>query len=101
MNYKICCFIEKKDRLDLYLTKIFPDFSRSYVQKIIDSGQVKVNSKTIKKNAKILNKDEIEINITTEKLDLQAENIPIDIVYEDSEIVIINKDSNTNVHPVP
>ena len=52
MKYNFCCVIEKKDRLDLYLTKIFPDFSRSYVQKIIDSGQVQVNSKIIKKNAK-------------------------------------------------
>ncbi len=100
MNYKFSCFIEKKDRLDLYLTKVFPEFSRSYVQKIIDLGQVKINSNTIKKNAKIFNKDEIEINLKTEKLDLKAENIPLDIVYEDSEIVIINKNSNLNVHPV-
>jgi len=101
MNYKFCCFIEKKDRLDLYLTKIFTDFSRSYVQKIIDSGQVKVNSKIIKKNSKIFNTDEIDINLKTEKLDLEAENIPLDIVFEDSEIVIINKEAWINVHSVP
>ncbi len=100
MKYLFCANIKKKQRLDLYLTQVFLDFSRSYIQKIIDSGQVKVNNEIIKKNAKINSKSIIEINIITEKLELKAENIDLDIVYEDSQIAIINKNSWVNTHPV-
>ena len=101
MKYIFCSFIEKKQRLDIYLTKIFPDFSRSYIQKLIDSWNVEVDKKIIKKNIKISSKSEIIVFIKTEKLDLSAEKIPLDIVYEDSEIVILNKDPFLNTHPVP
>ncbi len=102
MNYKFCVFIENKLRVDIYLCSIFEDFSRSYIQKIIDNGQLKLNSKILKKNTKISNKDEIELKIITYWLEeVKAEKMDLDIVFEDDNILVINKDSNINVHPVP
>lgn len=85
----------------MYLSTLFSDFSRSYIQKIIDNGEVKVNWKVITKNLKISYKDEIEVQIQIEKLELQAQNIPLDIVYQDENIAIINKDAGINTHPTP
>lgn len=101
MNYNFCVYIQEKTRVDMYLSTLFTDFSRSYIQKIIDNGEVKVNGKIINKNLKIQKKDEIELMIHIEKLELKAENIPIDIVYEDENIAIINKDAGVNTHPTP
>lgn len=101
MNYTFCVYITEKQRVDMYLSTLFNDFSRSYIQKIIDNWEVKVNWKIINKNLKIQNKDIIEINIHVEKLELNAENIPIDIVYQDENIAIINKDAWINTHSTP
>ena len=101
MNYKFCVYIQEKTRVDMYLSTLFTDFSRSYIQKIIDNGEVKVNGKIINKNLKIQKKDEIELIIHIEKLELKAENLPLDIVYEDENIAIINKDAGVNTHPTP
>lgn len=101
MIYSFCVFLKEKKRVDIYLSTLFSDFSRSYIQKIIDNSQVKVNWKTINKNLKIQNKDEIEIFIDIKKLELKPENIPLIIVYEDENIAIINKDAWINTHPTP
>jgi len=102
MKIKFCTVIEWKKRVDMYLSAIFNDFSRSYIQKLIDKWDVKVNGKTISKNLKINNRDEIEIDIVLEKLDkIEPEDLNLDIIYEDENIVIINKEAGINVHPVP
>lgn len=102
MNYYFCVYIDNEKRVDMYLSALFGDFSRSYIQKMIDNGQVKVNNKIITKNLKIKNKDELNIEIKLEKLDkVLPENILLDIIYEDENILIINKDAGINVHPVP
>lgn len=87
-------------RIDSFLAGLFPDLSRSQVQKVIDSGRVKINGKVITKNAKIYLHDEIEADFTPEKnTKFEAEDIPIDIVYENSDFAIINKDPFMSVHP--
>ncbi len=102
MKYNFCVLSEKKVRVDMYLSTLFKDFSRSYIQRLIDREQVLVNWKNISKNIKINNKDIIEIEIKVEKLvEVLAEDIKIDIIYEDENLLIINKDSWINVHPVP
>ena len=63
MEYNFCVYIEKQMRVDMYLSTLFEDFSRSYIQAIIDSGQVSINSKIVSKNIKIKNKDEIYIKV--------------------------------------
>ena len=85
----------------MYISALFEDFSRSYVQKLIDNGFVLVNGAVCKKNIKLQHKDALEITIHTEKIDIEPEAAELDIVYEDKNIIIINKEAGTNVHPVP
>lgn len=101
MIINFCTYIKEKQRVDMYLSTLLSDFSRSYIQKMIDNSQVKVNQKIISKNIKISNKDEIFIEIKIEKLLLNPENISLDIVFEDQNIAIINKDAWINSHPTP
>jgi len=86
----------------MYLSALFNDFSRSYIQKLIDKWDVKVNEKTISKNLKISNRDEIEIDIVLEKLDeILPEDLNLNIIHEDENLLIINKEAWVNTHPVP
>ena len=102
MKYNFCALLDKKQRVDMYLSALFKDFSRSYIQKMIDSWQLKVNSRILNKNKKIQNKDELELTIKTQKLkDIKPEKINLDIIYEDENLLIINKDAWINVHPTP
>lgn len=90
-------------RLDAYLTG-FEELalSRSYIQKLIDSGNVLVNSKPSKSSYKLKADDEIEIEVPEAKpLDIVAENIPLDIVYEDDQLMVINKPVGMVTHPAP
>lgn len=101
MIIKFCVFSEKKVRVDIFLSALFPIYSRSYIQKIIDKWQVSVNSKKISKNLKINPRDEIEIEIIPEKLEILPQKMDLDIIFEDENILIINKNPWINVHPVP
>lgn len=87
-------------RLDKYLVSQFEDFTRSAVSKLIEGGQVKVNEKTASKNYKCKAGDRVEIEIPDPvELDVTAENIPLDIVYEDSDLLVVNKPKGMVVHP--
>ena len=102
MEYIFCTLIEKKVRVDMYLSTLFSDFSRSYIQKMIDRGQLKVNWKTITKNIKIENRDLVNLKIVIQKLDdIKAQKMDFDIIYEDDELIVLNKEAWINVHPVP
>lgn len=87
-------------RLDKYLVSQLEDFTRSAVSKLIEGGQVKVNEKTASKNYKCKARDRVEIEIPDPvELDVTAENIPLDIVYEDSDLLVVNKPKGMVVHP--
>lgn len=87
-------------RLDKYLVSQLEDFTRSAVSKLIEGGQVKVNEKTASKNYKCKAGDRVEIEIPDPvELDVTAENIPLDIVYEDSDLLVVNKPKGMVVHP--
>lgn len=102
---KICLKVEKEFdnvRLDLYLSKIFEDKSRSYLQGIIDEGNVLVNNKGKKRNYKLKIGDNIEVNIPEPKLlQIEPEDIKLDIIYEDKEVIVVNKPQEMVVHPAP
>ncbi|SFL73662.1 RluA family pseudouridine synthase [Pelosinus propionicus] len=88
------------ERLDVFLTKQMPDTSRSAVQRLISSGDVAVNKKVAKANYKVQELDDIQVNIPEIKtLELTAEEIPLTILYEDKDIIIINKSRGMVVHP--
>ena len=101
MIYNFCAFIQGQKRVDMYLSALFEDFSRSYVQKLIDRGQVTLNGKTFYKNVKLKNRDEIKITIILEQTEVIAEDMNLDVLFEDKEIMLINKEPAVNVHPVP
>lgn len=89
-------------RLDIFLSDIFSDKSRSYLQKIIILGNVTVNSLAKKPNFKLKAGDKIHIDIPEPvALEVQAEDIPLKIVYEDSDVIVIDKSQGMVVHPAP
>ena len=76
------------------------EISRSAAAKLVESGMVLVNSKTVAKNYKIRANDEIEVfQPEIAECEVVPQNIPIDIVYEDSDIIVVNKESGMVVHP--
>ncbi len=101
MNYSFCVNIEKKQRVDMYLSALFWELSRSYIQKLIDTGCVTVNGQVVKKNLKLDQRDEISILEVISSTEILPENIPLDIIYEDENICVINKSPGINVHPTP
>lgn len=93
---------EEGDRLDVYLSNQLGDMSRSYVQKIIKGQKVKINSKVEKSKYLVKKSDEIEVEIPAPKvLEVIPQDIPIDIVYEDKDFLIVNKKQGMVVHPAP
>ena len=89
-------------RIDKYLALLMEECSRSYIQKIIGDQSVCVNGKAVKANFKIHTGDAVMIELPDPViLDIQPENIPLDILYEDQDILIINKPKDMVVHPAP
>ncbi|MDO4169171.1 MAG: RluA family pseudouridine synthase [Lachnospiraceae bacterium] len=89
-------------RIDHYLVGQYPDYSRSYLQKLIKDGNVLVNGKIVKPNYKLSESDKLQLEIPEPKeVDIVAESISLQIVYEDQDIIIINKPKNMVVHPCP
>lgn len=87
-------------RLDVYLPARLPSFSRSRVQALIDEGNVVLNGSKPKASAKVKAGDVIEVTVPpVKKWDVEAEDIPLDVVYEDDHILVINKPRGMVVHP--
>lgn len=93
-----------KTRLDVVCSVLMNEFigSRNYAQKLIESGNISVNGKILKTNYKVKTGDVINCVLPEpENLTIEAENIPLDIVYEDSDLLVINKSRDMVVHPAP
>ena len=87
-------------RIDKLLSIQLTDFSRSYIQKLLSNRAVLIHGQPIKSNYKVKEGDYIQVEIPEpEVLDVQPENIPLVIVYEDTDILIINKPKGMVVHP--
>lgn len=87
-------------RVDKFLADSLPDFTRSYLQKLIKDQMVLLNGKVAKSSMKLVKGDYLHLEIPklTEP-DILAENIPLDILYEDSDLLIVNKPKGMVVHP--
>lgn len=98
-------FIIQEDqqmRLDKYLSEQFPEQTRSYLQKLIKEGQVLVNGKLVKSGFQLSKGDEVSVNIPEPKeLDVEPQKMDLDIVYEDEDVILINKPKGMVVHPAP
>ena len=97
--YKVKDF-QKGMRLDKVLVAFMPEKSRNYIAKLIDDEQVLVNQKIAKPSLKVNENDEIIVNIPEDKpLEVNSEDIPLNIIYEDDDILIIDKPQGMVVHP--
>ena len=94
---------ENSDRLDRYLSQELSDLSRSRIQQLIEQGHVQINNLICtSKKINLKTGDLITLEIpAVQPLAIIAENIPLDILYEDDELIIINKPAGLVVHPAP
>ena len=87
-------------RIDKYLAEQLPDITRSYLQKLLKDGSVQMNGKPVKASAKTVAGAAIELTIPEpEEPEILPEDIPLDILYEDSDVILINKPKDMVVHP--
>ena len=90
------------ERIDRFLSKDLENLSRSYLQKLLKDGDIRVNGKPVKANYKVTEGDEIQVCIPEpENPDILPEDIPLDILYEDDDILVVNKPKGMVVHPAP
>ena len=93
---------EEGERIDKYLAETFEDCSRSYIQKLIKDGLVNVNGKPVKANYRLVLGDRVEMSIPEIKEpDIVAEDLSLDILYEDKDVIVVNKPKQMVVHPAP
>ncbi len=90
-------------RLDIFLSSAYPEFSRSYFQKLIKDGFIYLGNKVVKKpSRKVKEGENYTVHIPApENLDIEPENIPLDVYYEDEDLAVIYKPSGMVVHPSP
>ena len=104
MNNSIKLSVEKKSnktRIDVFITKKIKDYTRSYIKKLIEQNQVEINSNVINSPAtKVKTKDEVKIRFAeVNKKILKPSNVKLNIVFEDKDLIIINKPKGLVVHP--
>ena len=99
MKY-IVSYKENGERLDKAVSLLNSELSRSYITKLIDEGKILVNDKLEKPSYKVKENDEITLlDIENKKSEIKEEDIPLDVVYEDDDILVINKPQGMVVHP--
>ncbi|MBR5260614.1 MAG: RluA family pseudouridine synthase [Oscillospiraceae bacterium] len=90
------------ERIDALLSHIVPELTRSAAVKLIESGNVLVNGQPIRKNYKCSSGDELQISLPEpESVEIVAQDIPLDVVFEDDDVIVINKPRGMVVHPAP
>lgn len=103
INAVIDIVVESQDsgiRIDKYIAENQEELTRSYIQKLIQDGMVLVNDKAVKANYKVAPEDSILINLPPPvDLQINPEDIPLDIIYEDKDIIVVNKEKGVVVHP--
>ena len=100
MERFVVTYLEANNRLDKALSLFKSDISRSYIAKLIEEGKVLVNDKQEKSSYKVKENDVIcLLDFEDKKSDIKEEDIPLDVVYEDDDIMIINKVQGMVVHP--
>ena len=87
-------------RLDAYIAKKYTDLSRTMAQKLVEEGNILVNGKSKKISYKVQKGDEIELTIPEAKeIGIKPENIDVEVIYEDKDIIVVNKPKGLVVHP--
>lgn len=88
------------ERADAALARLCPELSRSAAQKLLEAGQVSCHGRILRKNDKLTQGDPLEFQLPqVQEVAIEPENIPLDVVYEDSDVIVINKPKGLVVHP--
>ena len=94
--------VQDGERIDRYLSGCLEDLSRSYIQKLVKDGNIRVDGRIVKANYKLSAGEEICVLVPEPEVpDIRPENIPLDILYEDDDILVVNKPKGMVVHPAP
>ncbi len=89
-------------RLDSFLGRELPELTRSAAQRLIEDGRVTVDGKTVSKSAKLSGGETVAVELPEpETANAAAQNIPLDVVYEDADVIVVNKPAGMVVHPAP
>lgn len=100
MKKEIIVEESEKIRLDIYISDKMEDLSRMGVKRLIDEEKIRVNSMLTKASYKTNKGDKIEVQIDEPKeIQIEAQDIPIDVIYEDDDIIVVNKPKGLVVHP--
>ena len=92
----------KGDRLDKFISVVDEQFSRTQAQLLIKEGNVHVNGRSVKTNYKCQVGDEVAIDVPEPvELDIKAEEMDLDVYYEDADVLVVNKPKGMVVHPAP
>ncbi len=100
-SFEICLINNDALRVDTLISTLFSDLSRSYIAKCIDKWNIRVNTLRVKKNMLVKHGDLIHFQEIISTYDIFPEEIPIDIIFEDENLIVLNKNPGINVHPVP
>ena len=93
---------QEDERIDKVLGTLMEDASRSYIQKLIKEGNVLVNGNLVKASYPVKAEDEVVLHMPPLKtLSIEPEDIPLDIIYEDDDVIVVNKPKGMVVHPAP
>ena len=91
---------QEGERLDKYLSSIYPDISRSFFQRILKENQILVNDKPQKANYRLKTDDIVDVTIPDAvQTPILPQDIPLDILYEDDDVLVVNKPKGMVVHP--
>ncbi len=99
MEFEVKSRIDGK-RIDAYLASRFTDYSRQVLQKVIDAEGVRVNGRTVKASYRVRSGDRISIHLPElPEVSPQPEDLPIEVVYEDEHLAVVNKPAGMVTHP--
>lgn len=91
---------DQQGRIDKVLAEAFPDLTRSHIQSLIKEERILVNGESVKNKYQVKSGDRIEVqDLETQPIALEPEDIPLDIVYEDEDVIVVNKPQGMVVHP--
>lgn len=100
MNTLVVDEINKGKRLDSYISDNMDKISRSFAQKLIENQQVTINGKNEKASYKVCVGDKVQVDVPeAQDTKLKAQDIPVEVVYEDKDIIVVNKPKGMVVHP--
>ena len=90
------------ERADAFLARVVPDLTRSAAQRLLEAGAVRLAGRPVRKNYRTAPGDVLEVDIPApQPVDLVPQDIPLDIVYEDGDVIVLNKPVGMVVHPAP